>query len=191
MSEKLHALGDAIVRAFPQADVLRTQVPQWVQAHGELIWLYTGITRLLFPLHSPAHPRPAIRGCCASPPPGRSGVSWPCPGGGSLPIRHWENILGRAPLADLRLDLPTVSRQHAALVREENGQWRIHDLGSKAGTLVNDKPVEGSAPLKVGDALSVGGVKLLFLPLSRAEEEQLLQRRRAEAPCPWSPPCCG
>ena len=50
MSEKLHALGDAIVRAFPQADVLRTQVPQWVQAHGELIWLYTGITRLLFPL---------------------------------------------------------------------------------------------------------------------------------------------
>lgn len=191
MSEKLHALGDAIVRAFPQADVLRTQVPQWVQAHGELIWLYTGITRLLFPLLALLILVRAIRGCCASPPPGGLGSAGPGPGGGSLPIRHWENILGRGspgrPAAGSAHRVP----QHAALVREENGQWRIHDLGSKAGTLVNDKPVEGSAPLKVGDALSVGGVKLLFLPLSRAEEEQLLQRRRAEAPCPWSPPCCG
>ena len=50
MSEKLHALGDALFRAFPQADILRTQVPQWVQAHGELVWLYTGVTRFLFPL---------------------------------------------------------------------------------------------------------------------------------------------
>ena len=187
MSEKLHALGDAIVRAFPQADVLRTQVPQWVQAHGELIWLYTGITRLLFPLLALLILVRAIRGLLRIPTAGEVWGQLALPGGGSLPIRHWENILGRAPLADLRLDLPTVSRQHAALVREENGQWRIHDLGSKAGTLVNDKPVEGSAPLKVGDALSVGGVKLLFLPLSRAEEEQLLQRRRAEAPLSMVP----
>ena len=187
MSEKLHALGDAIVRAFPQADVLRTQVPQWVQAHGELIWLYTGITRLLFPLLALLILVRAIRGLLRIPTAGEVWGQLALPGGGSLPIRHWENILGRAPLADLRLDLPTVSRQHAALVREENGQWRIHGLGSKAGTLVNDKPVEGSAPLKVGDALSVGGVKLLFLPLSRAEEEQLLQRRRAEAPLSMVP----
>ena len=45
MSEKLHALGDALFRAFPQADILRTQVSQWVQAHGDLVWLYTGVTR--------------------------------------------------------------------------------------------------------------------------------------------------
>ena len=166
MSEKLHALGDALFRAFPQADILRTQVPQWVQAHGDLVWLYTGVTRFLFPLLALLILVRAIRGLLRIPTAGEVWGQLALPGGGSLPIRHWENILGRAPLADLRLDLPTVSRQHAALVREEGGQWRIHDLGSKAGTLVNDEPVEGSAPLKVGDALSVGGVKLLFLPQS-------------------------
>lgn len=187
MSEKLHALGDALFRAFPQADILRTQVPQWVQAHGDLVWLYTGVTRFLFPLLALLILVRAIRGLLRIPTAGEVWGQLALPGGGSLPIRHWENILGRAPLADLRLDLPTVSRQHAALVREEGGQWRIHDLGSKAGTLVNGEPVEGSAPLKVGDALSVGGVKLLFLPLSRGEEEQLLQRRRAEAPLSMVP----
>ena len=92
MSEKLHALGDAIVRAFPQADVLRTQVPQWVQAHGELIWLYTGITRLLFPLLALLILVRAIRGLLRIPTAGEVWGQLALPGGGSLPIRHWENI---------------------------------------------------------------------------------------------------
>ena len=151
MSEKLHALGDAIVRAFPQADVLRTQVPQWVQAHGELIWLYTGITRLLFPLLALLILVRAIRGLLRIPTAGEVWGQLALPGGGSLPIRHWENILGRAPLADLRLDLPTVSRQHAALIRQADDTWTAYDLGSKGGVTVNGRPVSFISSCLRGD----------------------------------------
>ena len=37
-----------------------------------------------------------------------------------LPITHWENIIGRAPSCDVQLEYPSVSRQHAALIREED-----------------------------------------------------------------------
>ena len=36
-----------------------------------------------------------------------------------LPITHWENIIGRAPSCDVQLEYPSVSRQHAALIRED------------------------------------------------------------------------
>ena len=45
------------------------------------------------------------------------------PGGGSVPLTHWENILGRGKSADVRLNYPSVSRQHAALCRNEEGAW--------------------------------------------------------------------
>lgn len=55
-----------------------------------------------------------------------------------LPITHWENIIGRAPSCDVQLEYPSVSRQHAALIREDDGSWTIYDLGSKGGIKVND-----------------------------------------------------
>ena len=150
------------------------------------IW-FCALVRYLFPILALLILIRAIRGLLRAP---RAGECWgqlALPGGGNIPIAHWENILGRAPLADIRLDLPTVSRQHAALLRDDRGQWRVEDLGSKGGTKVNGQAVTASVPIQMGDTLSVGGVDLLFLPLSREEEEEITARRRRERPLPMWP----
>ena len=55
-----------------------------------------------------------------------------------LPLTHWENIIGRAAACDVQLEYPSVSRQHAALIRENDGSWTVYDLNSKGGIKVND-----------------------------------------------------
>ena len=42
--------------------------------------------------------------------------------------------------------------------------------------------MEGSAPVKLGDTISLGGVPLVFLPQTVAEREELEAKRRAERP---------
>ena len=45
--------------------------------------------------------------------------------GTRLDLYHWENALGRGRWADVSLDFPTVSRSHAALLRDDKGNWRL------------------------------------------------------------------
>ena len=156
---------DRILESFPQA-----------------VWWYGALVRFVFPILAVLILARAVRGLLRAPHTGERWGQLALPGGGAIPICHWENMLGRAPCADIRLDLPTVSRQHAVLVRGARGEWRITDLGSKGGTLVNGAPAAGPTPVKLGDTLSVGGVQLLFLPVSREEEESLARRRRSEQP---------
>ena len=161
---------------------LRLQIVELLGSYPQVKVWFCILVRYLFPVLALLILIRAIRGLLRAP---RTGECWgqlALPGGGSIPISHWENILGRAPLADIRLDLPTVSRQHAALIRDDRGEWRVEDLGSKGGTKVNGEPVTQSAPIRVGDTLWVGGVELLFLPLSREEEAQLTARRKRERP---------
>ena len=47
-----------------------------------------------------------------------------------LPLTHWENIIGRGAACDVQLEYPSVSRQHAALIRENDGSWTVYDLNS-------------------------------------------------------------
>lgn len=56
-----------------------------------------------------------------------------------------------------------VSRQHARLVRQDDG-WIIEDLSSTNGTFVNDQPVLPSrpTPLKDGDKVRCGQLLLIF-----------------------------
>ena len=153
-----------------------------LEAHSQVGAWYPALVRFLFPVLALLILVRAIRGLLRVPHAAECWGQLALPGGGSIPICHWENIIGRAPSADIRLDLPTVSRQHAALLRDGRGEWRVADLGSKGGTLVNGAPVTESTPVRMGDSLSVGGVELLFLPLSREEEEALAARRKAERP---------
>jgi ABC-type multidrug transport system ATPase subunit/pSer/pThr/pTyr-binding forkhead associated (FHA) protein len=62
--------------------------------------------------------------------------------------------IGRAEVADLRLDSPIVSRSHAILLRQQ-GTLVIEDLGSTNGTYVGGKRVE-RATLQAGDRVTVG-----------------------------------
>jgi two-component system, cell cycle response regulator len=85
-------------------------------------------------------------------------------------------IVGRSPDSGVALLDGEVSRHHAR-IRVEEGRIQVEDLGSTNGTRVNGKLIRGSADLRAGDRLTIGGhvLKLVFLdPLERAFHETLL-----------------
>lgn len=72
------------------------------------------------------------------------------------------NLIGRLPQCEVRLENEqSLSRTHARIYREGDG-WRVEDLGSKNGTMVNGVAVT-DAPLRDGDALRFGDVDAVFL----------------------------
>lgn len=78
-----------------------------------------------------------------------------------LSIRSEEVAIGREPGNDLCADDPAMSRRHC-LVRCENGQIKIKDLGGRNGTLVNGSRIE-TKELQDRDRVAVGTSVLLFL----------------------------
>jgi pSer/pThr/pTyr-binding forkhead associated (FHA) protein len=66
--------------------------------------------------------------------------------------------IGRDPGCDLSLQgeaSTAVSRQHARIELRAGGAT-LADVGSSNGTLLNDKPLRGPAPLRVGDRIQLG-----------------------------------
>ncbi|MFR6087288.1 MAG: FHA domain-containing protein [Oscillospiraceae bacterium] len=78
--------------------------------------------------------------------------------------------------------LPSVSRDHAALCRDSEGIWRIYPIRT-GGTLLNGTVVERPTALNPGDALSMGGVDIYFFP----DQKQARRPVRTAA----SPGRCG
>jgi pSer/pThr/pTyr-binding forkhead associated (FHA) protein len=71
--------------------------------------------------------------------------------------------LGRDPLADVVINDPEVSRQHARLIRRGDDYF-IQDLGSTNGTFLDGQRLAGElVPVAPGQVISVGGnVSLVF-----------------------------
>ena len=63
---------------------------------------------------------------------------------------YWENSIGRSRSCDIYLPDPSASRDHAVLLRRDEG-WFICDTGSKSGVLVNGKKIEDRKLVSVGD----------------------------------------
>ncbi|MDY3618018.1 FtsW/RodA/SpoVE family cell cycle protein [Agathobaculum sp.] len=97
-----------------------------------------------------------------------------------LPVTHWENIIGRAPACDLQLEYPSVSRQHAALIRQDDGSWTVYDLDSKGGVQVNGLDVDEYAVVNDGDTLKFGGIPAVMTPISAEEKREQMYERRLE-----------
>jgi len=74
--------------------------------------------------------------------------------------------IGRAAACQVRFDesFSTVSRRHAAIVKDGNG-WKLVQLSATNTTLLNGRPVETEWFLQNGDEiqLSLGGPKLGFI----------------------------
>ena len=85
------------------------------------------------------------------------------PDGSSTPLKHWENLIGRAPSADVVVNLKSVSRSHGTLVRDARGNWRYNDLHSKNGSYINGIRVKKSMPLRPGDTLTLGNADFTLL----------------------------
>ena len=81
-----------------------------------------------------------------------------------IPLSPGENLLGRDEDVNVRIDAPSVSRRHARITVAAGEPATIEDLGSKNGTWVGERRLDGGrAPLRDGDALRLGKVELLFL----------------------------
>jgi serine phosphatase RsbU (regulator of sigma subunit)/pSer/pThr/pTyr-binding forkhead associated (FHA) protein len=63
-------------------------------------------------------------------------------------------VIGRSADCEVPLDVPAVSRRHAAIIRER-GHYFIEDLQSRNGTLLNDTRLTERAPLGEGDRLVI------------------------------------
>lgn len=78
----------------------------------------------------------------------------------TLPLQHAVVNLGRRTDNQIILDDARVSRSHAQL-RLRFGRYVIYDLGSSAGTFVNDRRVQ-ECVLRPGDVISLGGVAIIY-----------------------------
>lgn len=109
--------------------------------------------------------------------------AWLClKNGKKLPITHWESVIGRSKRSDVVIDLPTISRNHAVLIRYDDGSWTISDAGSKSGVFVNGKQIDICA-VDESDVITISGVEMQLQPISRKQEILLTQlRTRAATP---------
>lgn len=85
--------------------------------------------------------------------------------GNTIPLLLESLTVGRATSNanwEIALQDPSVSRPHARL-EVNDGNWRVVDLGSANGTLINGKPVNDSGHvLHDGDIVAFGATMALF-----------------------------
>ena len=110
-----------------------------------------------------------------------------CPDGSSVPLTHWENLIGRGRGCDIILNLSSVSRSHATLIRDSAGIWRYRDLNSKNGSYINGVRVYETTELKGGDQLTIGGEDFELYPVSLQERLANVEKRklRSRPVSPW------
>ncbi len=87
----------------------------------------------------------------------------------SVPLLGERISIGRRPYNDMALDDLTVSGEHALVLRFGNGpgngpgnQWRVRDLRSRNGTLVNGSLVVEQV-LQDGDLIDIGVYRIKFV----------------------------
>ena len=91
----------------------------------------------------------------------------------AVPVLYWENSIGRNRSCDICLPDNTVSREHAVLLRRDNG-WSISDNDSKAGVFVNNEKISERTNIYLNDEIRIGST---VLSVKRAEEFEGASRR--------------
>jgi len=107
---------------------------------------------------------------------------------GSVPGARFEldgerAVIGRSADCEVAIDVPAVSRRHAAILRDR-GQYFVEDLQSRNGTFLNDKRVTERAPLDEGDQLMIcdqefrfhtGHGSVMLDPMRNLEESSIAE----------------
>ena len=96
--------------------------------------------------------------------------------GKRLAITHWESVIGRSKRSDVVIDIATVSRNHAVLTRYDDGTWMISDAHSKSGLWINGEQMDCRV-LQEDDVITIGGVNMRLLTITRRQEITLAQLR--------------
>ncbi len=71
-------------------------------------------------------------------------------------------VMGRGDQAEIRLEDPFASSQHARLVRQ-GGAVVLEDMGSTNGTYLNEELLSGPQPLHAGDRVRIGDSEFTYL----------------------------
>lgn len=79
--------------------------------------------------------------------------------GSSIPIDQGSVVIGRASIADVRLQHPSISRRHAQFIRKGD-RFFVKDLGSQNGTFVNKVRIATELEIFPGDQVAVGNALL-------------------------------
>ena len=110
-----------------------------------------------------------------------------CPDGSSVPLTHWENLIGRGRGCDVVVNLGSVSRSHATLIRDSAGVWKYNDLESKNGSAINGVPVTEPTEVKGGDTINIGGSDFALYPVSLQERMENIEKRKKKTHpvSPW------
>lgn len=81
--------------------------------------------------------------------------------GQSFVMNKEQLMVGRTDSNDIYLPDGTISTEHAKLIKDEDGAFIVHDLGSTNGTRINGTKIS-EKKLVSGDVVQFGSVELLF-----------------------------
>jgi phosphoserine phosphatase RsbU/P len=87
-------------------------------------------------------------------------VSAPGMAARKFPLEKPVSTIGRSSMNDLPISDKMLSRQHARIVKDDDGGLVVEDLGSRNGTFLNGERLAGPQPIKAGDRITLGGVTL-------------------------------
>jgi len=77
-------------------------------------------------------------------------------------LKDGENQIGRHPDFPITITQASVSGRHA-MIKGENGEFTLEDIGSRNGTFVNQEKIEEAVKLKHNDAIRFGAAEARFL----------------------------
>ena len=95
-------------------------------------------------------------------------------------LESGENLLGRDPGAQVRVDHPSVSRRHARIVLR-SGRATLEDLESRNGTFVNGLRLDAPTELGHGAVIGLGPITLTFVVRSVSRSTQPMGRASSGA----------
>lgn len=79
----------------------------------------------------------------------------------TIPVQSNVSI-GRDKTSDIRIKNASISRKHARLFIDENGQYQLEHLSGTNPTIINGVIAKDTTPLLDGDVVTVGNQKFLF-----------------------------
>ena len=149
-------------RLWPKTFVASTSLPRIVTELRKALGDRARQPRLIRTVHGHGYafcgeigeeglgPRPESAGCA---------VLW---NGLEIALVEGDNLIGRGEECRVRSRSGRVSRCHAR-IRVEKGRASLEDLGSRNGTFLGGRRLEGTAILADADVMGVGPEVLVFL----------------------------
>ena len=96
--------------------------------------------------------------------------------GDRLPITHWENVIGRGKRCDVVVEYSGIARNHAVLIRYDDGSWCVSGVDEKTPITVNGRKTAISE-VRDGDRIGIGDVEMVFQPITAAQARKLASLR--------------